>query len=98
MVEMMVEVVEMMVEEDIPQLYFPYFHFLFLFYLEFSPSFFYFKILEAFTWSKDMEEFLDFEEGMYMWGKYERNRIWKWDNLGVTPKRAKFDVFSETKL
>ena len=43
-VEMMVEMVEMMVEEDISQLYFPSFHFLFLSYLDFSPSFFLFLL------------------------------------------------------
>ena len=40
MIEMMVEVVEMMVKEDISQLYFPSFHFLSLSFLDFSPSFF----------------------------------------------------------
>ena len=37
MVEMVVEVVEIMVEEDISQLYFPCFHFLFLSSFDFSP-------------------------------------------------------------
>ena len=44
--------------------YFPSFHFLFLSSFDFSlfSFFFYFfdKILEEFSWSKDMEEFLGF--------------------------------------
>ena len=42
MVEMMVEVVEMMAEEDISQLYFSSFHLLFFSFLDFSPFFFLF--------------------------------------------------------